>query len=263
MLRKFPSLKQDIMKAHMRESPKELVKKSLVFSFYFSVAFSVFSLLIMGSMGISVYYLPFVSIGTFFLFFAFMINTPKVYIRRREREINQEVLFAGRYLLIKLEGGTPLLNVLIDASKSYGVAGKYFKEIVDDINTGTPIENALDSARRYNASKSFRLIIWQILTSLKTGAEVTKSLKSTLKQIAQEEVIEIKEYGKKLNSLVMFYMVIACVMPSLGITMLIMFSTFIGLEFSILHLFAVLFLLVVLQMTFISLIRSIRPMVNL
>jgi len=86
---------------------------------------------------------------------------------------------------------------------------------------------------------------------LKTGAEVADSLRKTLSQITQEEIIEIKEYGKKLNSLVMFYMIVACVIPSLGVTMIVIVSSFMDLDIGMSHLL------------FISLIKSARPMVNL
>ena len=263
IVRKLPKLKHNMIVAHMKETPKQLVKKALVFSVFASITATFFMFLILSSQMLSLSILPFVLIFVFIFAFLFMLNTPKVYIRRREREINKEVLFAGRYLLVKLESGTPLFNSLIDASKSYGVSGRYFKEIVDDINTGTPIEDALENSRKYNASKNFRLIIWQIITSLKTGAEIADPLRNTLKQITQEEIIEIKEYGKKLNSLVMFYMIIACVIPSLGMTMLVVISSFLELDITMTHLFSVLFFLAIIQFLFISLIKSARPMVNL
>jgi len=249
--------------AHMRETPNQLVKKAIMFSFLSAITVTFFTFLILEKQMSSLSILPLLFISVLILVFLFMLQTPKVYIRRREREINKEVLFAGRYLLVKLESGTPLFNALIDASKSYGIAGKYFKEIVDDINTGTPIEKALENARKYNASKSFRLILWQIIVSSKTGAGVTDSLRKTLGQITQEEIIEIKEYGKKLNSLVMFYMIIACVLPSLGVTMIVVISSFMDLDISMSHLFTILFFLAVMQLLFISLIKSARPMVNI
>ncbi len=251
------------MVAHIKESPKQIVKNAIRFSFFASITATFFMFLILRSQMLSLSILPFVFIFVFIFTSLFILQTPKVYIRKREREINKEILFAGRYLLVKLESGTPLFNALIDASKTYGVAGKYFKEIVDNINTGTSIEEALENARTYNASKNFRLILWQIIASLKTGAEVADSLKATLNQITQDQIIEIKEYGKKLNSLVMFYMIIACVIPSLGLTMLVIISSFMELDITNVHLFSVLFFLAVMQFLFISLIKSARPMVNI
>jgi len=249
--------------AHMNETPKQLVKKAILLSFSAAIAVTFFVFIILEKQNATLLIIPFLFVFVFVLTFLFMLQTPKVYIRKREREINKEVLFAGRYLLVKLESGIPLFNALIDASKSYGIAGKYFKEIVDNINTGTPIEEALENARKYNASKNFRLILWQVITSLKTGAEVADSLRKTLSQITKEEIIEIKEYGKKLNSLVMFYMIIACVIPSLGVTMIVIVSSFMDLDIGMSHLFTILFFLTIIQFLFISLIKSARPMVNL
>ncbi len=199
----------------------------------------------------------------FLISYAFIINTPKGVIRKRQREIDKEVLFAGRYLLVKMESGAPLFNSLIDASKGYGVASKYFREIVDEINTGTPIEEALEEAKNYNASEKFRKILWQIMSSLKTGADTTGALRQTLKVIAAEQTLEIKEYGKKLNSLMLFYMVLAVVVPSLGMSLFIIMASFLQLKITIGYLVLVVILLSVIQLTFLSIIKASRPLVDL
>ena len=200
---------------------------------------------------------------TFVLVFLFTLNSPKSAIRKRERDIDKEVLFAGRYILVKMESGTPLLNTLEDASKTYGVSAKYFGEIVDEINTGVPMEIALENARTYNSSAKFKKVLWQIVTALKTGTEVTSVLKSTLKSIASEQAIEIKVYGKKLNSLMLFYMVVACVAPSLGLTMLIIISGFLNLDISNTVLYMILFFMAVIQLAFLVMVKSARPMVDI
>ncbi len=202
---------------------------------------------------------PVIFIFVFFL----LIQSPRVVIRKREREINQEVLFAGRYLLVKLDSGIPLFNSLIDASSSYGIAAKYFKEIVDDINMGNPIEDALETARESCPSHYFKMILSELITSLKTGVDVSVPLRSILQQITTEQIIEIKAYGKKLNAFMMLYMVLATVMPSLGMTMFIVFAGFMGLEVGTAFIFTALLLLSFVQFIFISILRSLRPMVNL
>ena len=193
----------------------------------------------------------------------FMLNTPAVYIRKRQKEIDKEVLFAGRYLLVKMQSGIPFFNALTEASKSYGVSSKYFKEIVDDITMGTAIEDALEKAVEYNASEKFKMILWQVLNSLKTGVDTTGSLKSTLDEITKEQSLEIKRYGKKLNSLAMFYMLIGIVVPSLGMAMFIVLTSFLTIKLKLGHLLIITMLLAFMQFMFISMFRSIRPNVNL
>ena len=202
-------------------------------------------------------------IASYIFVFLFMANTPSVYIRKREREMNMEVLFAARYLLIKMQSGTPFFNSLIDASKGKSISAKFFKEIVNDINTGTPIEEALDTAAQYSPSKHFRRVIWQVNNALKSGIDVTRSLKSIIDEIMHDQINEIERYGKKLGSLSMFYMLVAIVLPSLGMIMFVILASFINLQIRLSHLLLVVLMLAFLQFMFLSIFKSVRPMVNL
>ncbi len=263
LMRTQPNLKHDLRVAHISETPEHFVKKSLMMSLYSGFGLTAVLFLFFSKMGLPIPLIILAFPITTALLFFFMMNTPKGRMRKRQRLIDNEVLFAGRYLLVKLESGAPLFNSLIDASKSYGVSGQYFKEIVDDISTGTPIEEALENARKYTTSEKFKKILWEIVATIKTGTEVTNALRATLKSIMNEQIMEIKQYAKKLNALMMFYMVIACVAPSLGMTIFIILSGFLQLSLSQMHFFGVIFMLAVLQMFFIIIIRASRPMVNL
>ncbi len=252
----------------MKQSAYHFVKKALVSSLMvaFTIAFLMFLLLDKLSdksklTNLMVVLLILIGVFSFMVFFN--INIPHVHIKKRQREIDKEVLFAGRYLLVKMQSGVPFFNALIDASKSYGVAGKYFKEIVHDIEIGTPIEKALERAVVFSASDKFKKIMWQVTNALKSGIDTTASLKAVLEEIMKEQVEEIRRYGKKLNSLAMFYMLIAVVLPSLGMAMFIVLSSFISIELKGTHLSIIVFLLTFLQFMFLSIFKSIRPNVNI
>ena len=62
------------------------------------------------------------------------------------------------------------------------------------------------------------------------------------KVLLWQQQIEVKEYGRKLNPLAMFYMMIAVIVPSLGMTMLVVLATFVGLKLSLLVLVLLLLL---------------------
>jgi pilus assembly protein TadC len=262
------SLKWNLKVSRYPYTPEQWVKRAIMIGAMIAVLVVVFSFLYIdknkGSENVPPYWIiPVGGLVAFFVVFSFIIATPYGAIQTRAREINKEVLFAGRYLLIKLESGEPLFNALIDTSESYGVASKYFREIVDDINTGTPIEDALQNAMDNNASEKLKRIIWQLLGALKTGAEITNSLRSVLAAITAEQIVEIKEYGRKLNSFMMFYLVIAIVAPSLGLTMLVILSSFLEIAIDKTIFLVILFFLIVVQLSFVILIKSSRPMVNL
>jgi pilus assembly protein TadC len=267
VLRHRPDIKISIRKAHMKESAEHFVKKSLIGAIYVSVtvAFLMFVMInkARGSDSKTLMYTLAIFVVAFFFTVLFLLNTPNVYIRKRQREIDKEVLFAGRYLLVKMESGVPFFNALTNASESYGVSSKYFKEIVDDINMGTPIEQALDKAVEFNASHKFKMILWQMTNALKTGIDTTGSLKSVLDEITKQQVVEIKKYGKKLNSLAMFYMLIGVVVPSLGMALFIIVTSFVSIDIKLLHLMIVAMLLAFMQFMFLSMFKAIRPNVNL
>ncbi len=199
--------------------------------------------------------------------FLYLVNLKKVdaIITRRGKDIDKEVLFAGRFLLIKLNSGQPLINAIVDASKSFGVANKYFKEIVREIELGTPLELALENAGNNSASKRFKKILFNINNAIKIGIDVSKSLGSILDEISDEQLIEIQRYGKKLNSLTMFYMLLAIILPSLGMTMAAVIFSMLpnmgNLAANLYWVFGV--MLVIIQVMFISMFKGARPNVNI
>ena len=213
--------------------------------------------------GISIFYLllllPFICIGYFFFF----MMSPKNIINKRKRELDQEVLFAGRFLLVKVHSGRPLLNALIEGSQSYGIASKYFKEIVEDINLGTPIEKALDNAVKYSPSEKYRRILFQISTALKVGIDVSIPLSNAIDEITAEQLTEIQRYGKKLNSLALFYMLLAIVLPSIGMAIFVVVGGLLGLPIERNLFLVVTGALVIVQLIFVSVFKASRLSVNL
>ena len=266
VVKKLPALKRALRMAQMKQTPQQYAQRALRLTIYVSVALVIatfFGTWKMLPHKTTLMLLLMIGVGVPPLVFFFFINAPNGIVRKRQRDIDKDVLFAGRYLLMKLESGSPIVSTLSDASRGYGIASKYFKEIVDEINTGVAVEDALEEARNYNSSEKFRKVLWQLVVTLKTGTDVTSPLKATLSTIAKEQVIEIKEYGKKLNSLMLFYMVVACIAPSLGLAMFLIIGSFIDLAPSKGVLFAILFFLAIVQGFFLIMIKAARPMVEM
>lgn len=198
-------------------------------------------------------------LGTFFFF----MKVPEVYLKRRKNEIEKNVLFVGRYLLIKMESGSPLYSALEGASNGYGETSKLFKDIMIDINTGSTVEDALENAMNYCPSETFARIIWEIKNAVETGVDITNALRGIVDQITAEQIIEIQKYSKKLNSLTLFYMILAVVMPSLGMTLAVIITSFLNVQVSLTILMFIAFMLAFLQYFFLSLFKSIRPSVEM
>ena len=259
----FPHLKKQIRIAHLKTTPYEFIDKNLKSSLPFSLALTILFFFVADKAGLPLILIPVAFIVFFILVFNFAFLKIKSKIIQRQRKIDQEVLFVGQYLLIMLYSGRPLLNALIDTSKSYGVASKYIKEIINDINTGSSLEDALENAMVYSPSEKFRKILFHINNALKLGVDITNPLSAVLEEIATEQNIEVKRYGKKLNTIIIFYMLVAIVAPSIGMTVFIVLSIFIKLNISMIHFIVVIMFIAFMQAIFISVFKSIRPAVNL
>jgi flagellar protein FlaJ len=165
-------------------------------------------------------------------------------------------------LIIEIQSGVPLYDAFINLSKNYETIGKYFKEITDKVNMGTSMEDALNETVDLTPSPEFRRVLWQVVNSLRTGSNIADSLISVIDQITKEQNIKMKEYGRKLNPLVMFYMMIAVILPSLGITMTIVLSTFMNIELGLPVLLFIAFFLGFVQFMFLSIIKFSRPAIE-
>ena len=128
---------------------------------------------------------------------------------------------------------------------------------------GTSLEEALNETIKTNPSYQLRKVLWQIVNSLKTGSDIVISLKAVIDSIVREQVIAVEEYGKKLNPLAMFYMVIGIIIPTLGVTMLVVLSTFISIKIDLTILIIISLGIAFLQLMFLSIIKSSRPAVEI
>ncbi|MFH0868504.1 MAG: type II secretion system F family protein [Candidatus Woesearchaeota archaeon] len=259
----FPNLKKRIRIAHIKSTPQEFVYGNLRFSLPFALGLTIIFFFVADKAGLPLILIPFFFVIASFMVFSFGFLKLKAKIIKRQKEIDREVLFAGQYLLIKLYSGKPLLNALVDTSKSYGVASKYVKEIIDDIDTGSSMEDALENAMKYSPSEKFRKILFHVNNALRLGIDVTVPLSAVLEEISQEQSIEVKRYGKKLNTLVIFYMLVAVVIPSIGMTLFIALSSFINLAIRTNEFIFAGAFIVIIQLLFISVFKAIRPIVNL
>ena len=259
----FPALKSELRIAHLPYSPIEYVNKNIKANTLYAFLFTILFFFVLQKAKLSLFLLVPIFIVLFILLFEYSLLNIKAKIKKREREIDREVLFVGRYLLVKLYSGRPLLNALVETAGSRGITPKYIKEIVDDIDTGSTIEDALNNAMVYSPSDKLRRILFHINNALQLGIDVTKPLESVLEEITKGEELEIKKYGKKLNTLVILYMLAAIILPSLGMAIFIVISSFINFPIDFRGLLVFIFFITVLQFIFITLFKSIRPMVNL
>ncbi|MBI3033912.1 type II secretion system F family protein [Candidatus Woesearchaeota archaeon] len=259
----LPGLNLKLKQAGILDEPHVFVKKTAISAFYITTGL----IIAIGSILIKLNFLKSAIIIIFPLVFIasflYILRLPDIIIVRKEREISREIVFAGRFLMIEMKSGVPLYDAMKNVARNYESTGKYFQEIVDMVDLGTPLEDAISQQIEVTPSSNFRKVLWQILNSLKTGADISASLSSTVDQIAKEQMIDVREYGRKLNPIAMFYLIIAVIMPSIGIVMLIILGSFLSLRLSLPFLLAMTGFVGFFQFMFLTMIKSQRPPVEI
>jgi pilus assembly protein TadC len=199
----------------------------------------------------------------FIMFFSLIKSIPSIIMTSKKNQLESDLLYSARHLLLNLESGTALINALENVSKLSNNSSMYFKELVFDVSFGLPIEEALLKSIEYSPSKAYSKILQEIKTSLDTGSNLQKTLKNTLQDITKNHLILIQEYGKRLNPMTMFYMILGTILPSLGTAMLIVGASLIpGLVIIDLRILLFLvFVLIIVQLFFVLSFRSLKPAV--
>ena len=255
----FPTLKLKLKQAGMEDKPEDFIKKTFISAFYMTTGLVISLFLVLAKFevlkGLMFLIIPII----FAIMFFYMLKLPELKISRKEKEISSEIVFAGRFIIIELESGVPLYNAMVNVSKNFRIIGRYFREITDKVDLGTSMEDALNEAVEFVPSNDLRKILWQIINSIRTGSDISKSLYSVMDQVTKDQVNEVNKYGKKLNPLAMFYMIVAVILPSLGMTMLIILSSFIKFQLSLTVLIALACFLGFVQFMFIGVVKLSRP----
>jgi flagellar protein FlaJ len=257
LARKNPGLKTKLLQAGIQDDVEEYVKKTVFNSLLLALGLSIVLFLFLFSFWVFVVCIFFIP-----LFYFYFIGYVDVKISQIKKDIDREIIYAGRFLIIEIESGVPLYDAIYNVERNYKVIGAYFGDIVNKVYLGTSLEDAINDTMITTPSNNLRKILWQILNSIKTGGDIGKSLNNVIDQIIKEQKISVQEYGKKLNPLAMFYMMIAIIVPSLGVTMIVVLATFMGLQIGLPILLIIAGLLGFVQFMFLSIIRSSRPSIS-
>ena len=258
----FPYLELDLKQADMDIEVEEYgAIMAILFLFYF-IAISIVMYLLATKLLPGKEIFAALTMGGIagFLVFAQLSVYPKIQVKKKQRQVEQNLFFALRTIMIEIKSGVTLFDAMnLVAEGNYGQLGKEFKQTIEEINTGTPQEEALDHMASRNPSLFLRRALWQIIDGLKIGADVNTLFDELVKTMNNELKVQIAEYGGQLRMLSLMYMMMGVVMPSLGITLLIILASFPQVKVSEIMFWALLGLVVMGQFMFIGLMKSKRP----
>lgn len=256
-----PSLKLDLFQAEMPLHPKVYSSIiALTTTFYFSVMTPIIFLIGYIASGKPDFFLPLAIGGIFSLFvFSYLMRYPKFVAMRRIKKLEKDLLDVLQHVLIEIKSGVPLFNAMIGITDGYGEVSDEFKIIVKEINAGVAEIKALERASLRNPSLHFRRSLWQITNAMKAGSDIASALEAIVDNLTQEQIIAIRRYGQELSPFTLMYMLIAVIMPTLGITFLIILSSFAGLKIPDFLFPLILLVLAIFQYFYMGVIKTKRP----
>ena len=164
---------------------------------------------------------------TWLLFFLLHLYYPRLLARSVAAKIDRGLLFAARDMLIQTSSGIPLFQVLANvADGDYGQVSAEMKKAVNEVRSGAPLSSALENMALRSQSKYLKKTVWQLVTSMRSGADLTNSLRGIIKLLVDAQMRSVKAYNAELNFVVLIYLLVAAVLPTVGTTVLVIFSVF-------------------------------------
>lgn len=271
----FPSLKMDLVQSKLAFSPREYLSIALFSSMFYAalVAFVIFAVVLFSLKGglaganfktlnIATGTLAAVGVGALIGVMTFMRMSlyPKIVARKRMRKLEQSLIEALRAMLIHIKSGVPLFYAFERiASGRYGVVSEEFTDATHRINTGKPEEEALQEVAMNSSSSFFRKTLWQLINGLKAGADLSSVLSDTVRTMTMEQRLQIQRFGSSLRMMSLVYMLLGVIIPTLGVTFLIVLSSFAKISVQDSTFWGLLTVLIVADFMFLGLLKSQRP----
>lgn len=260
----FPDLERHISQAdmdidpvrHLAEALLNAIGATLMIAVFLVVFSTILNSALLMQMGI--FGGPIIGLFAFFT----LANIPAIKAKRRVRELEAELPYALRHILIEVESGISLYEAMVSVSDGYGEASAEFTKIVKDINAGIAEVAALENAIVRNPSMEFRRALWQMISALQSGSDVGETLTSITDAIVDKQILQVQKYGKELNPYTLMYMIVALILPSLGVTFLMLLSTFTGKDMGVGIFYGLLLFVTLFQLFFMNIVKSKRPKVK-
>ena len=197
-------------------------------------------------------------IATILLFFYFMFM-PSMMAKKRARKIDKNLAFALKDLQIQVSAGIPLFDGIVNISAGgYGECSDEIRGVVHEVESGKSLVRALESCGLTTPSQFLRRVMWQLVNALRAGSDVSAALEAISRDLEIEKRTRIKAYAQELNMWGLIYMLAAVVLPSMGVTLLVILSSFLGGTITTDIFWLLLIFLIFFQLFFIQFVKSKR-----
>ena len=258
----LPRLPHDLRMARIEQMPASYLKNSLFISLLMSFSLGILILILAIALDFTVIIPLAVFLFSFIITSYIALAKPAYLARETEHAVESEIVSAVRFLILELKTEQSLYSAIVNTSKNFSLIGIYFDEIIDKVKMGKTLEESITEAAELCPSTHLRNIYWQLLNSLQTGADITEALHVQLGDIIESQNIKVQEYGRELNALSLFYMMVSIIIPTVGFTIITAVLTFVGFSITLGVLIGAWALLTIIQYFFLMLTAKRRPAVE-
>lgn len=198
------------------------------------------------------------------LFFTVFYIYPKIIAGKIGEIIDSELFFALNDMLVQVKAKVDLYQAIVNVIESgYDKVGDEFQEVIDDVESGKSMIEALKKIALRTKSSFMKRVSWQLINSLKAGSSLENMLESLINELETHYHSLISNYTKELNVLTLVYLTLAVVAPTIGITVMIILSSFGGLVITQNLLSIIVGALLLIQPVIIGFINSRRPLIKI
>ena len=266
---RFTSSKKSKLDEYLLDSGVKISKRQYQSIVYRSFLLNLLIFTVLGSSILGIFkrdYFFLFGFGAAFLISLFIftnqINYPKMYSSNKAKNLEKNLIPMLQDMVVQLNSGITIFQIMVNISESdYGEVSHQFRTLTKEINSGVPQIEAIENHGKLTSSKYFKRILWQISNGMRAGTDMSAVIKEGVKNLSDEQAVQIQKYGGKLNPLIMFYMLIAVIIPSLGVTFMIIISSLLDIPQKLLQgiFFGVFGIVTFIQIMFIGVLKSGRP----
>jgi flagellar protein FlaJ len=259
----MPGLGRNLALLDMKKDEAEYLGAAFVNALFAGVVFGVFFYLVAMKMEVaeevSTYGSAAVGAVLFLVTMLYITLFPAWIVRRRADEIEENLLYAMRHVMVQTSAGVPFFESLSTASSGYGAVSAEFRKIMNDVNGGRDLTEALEESAAKSPSKYYKGVMWHISNSTRSGYDVGNILKELVGYLSYEQQVKVKKFGSELNVISMFYLSTCVLVPTMGLILAVILSSFsiIALSPTLLGVFV--FVIAIFNMVFLGMIQSRRP----
>lgn len=152
---------------------------------------------------------------------------PRMIAKNIAQRIDRELIFAMRDLLIQLSSGVPLFNAIENVSRSnYGYVSREFSTVAMHVKGGASLLEEVEAMAVRTQSEYLKKTAWQMATAIRSGSNMTSTIKGVVKMLVDYQFSLTKSFNAELNFVVLIYLMVSSVLPTIGTTVLVIFSVF-------------------------------------